>query len=50
MALVKWGKHQGDEDEGSLPQGEVNWQKAGLNPACQENRKISGSLPGALTS
>jgi hypothetical protein len=30
-----------DEDEGSSPQGGVNWQQR------RENRKISGSPPGA---
>jgi len=37
---------QGDEEEGSLPQGNDNRSSAGYPPEPRENRKISGSPPG----
>jgi hypothetical protein len=49
MALHFLLLKQGDEDEGSSLQGEVNRTTSGCLPEARENREISGSPPDMIT-
>jgi hypothetical protein len=50
VSIVEGVDDGDDEDEGSPLRNGVNREKAGFSPVCRENRKVSGSPPGKLTS